>query len=173
MRKFNRHSFIIMSIFCLCLLLQGQRAAAQVASGSRAPKPEELLDRMRQALDALGAAEFTFEFRAENGAGDLLGEESGRFIAQGECFRLEGSVLTVYCDGVSKWIYDEGLRRLRYFRMIRLLRTRQRILSLSCARRVPGTTLSADRCAEQQRLWTGRTHGSCPWPPRTAMRPIS
>lgn len=115
MRKFNRHSFIIMSIFCLCLLLQGQRAAAQVASGSRAPKPEELLDRMRQALDALGAAEFTFEFRAENGAGDLLGEESGRFIAQGECFRLEGSVLTVYCDGVSKWIYDEGAQEITVF----------------------------------------------------------
>ena len=104
-----------MSIFCLCLLLQGQRAAAQVASGSRAPKPEELLDRMRQALDALGAAEFTFEFRAENGAGDLLGEESGRFIAQGECFRLEGSVLTVYCDGVSKWIYDEGAQEITVF----------------------------------------------------------
>lgn len=66
-------------------------------------------------MDALGAAEFTFEFRAENGAGDLLGEESGRFIAQGECFRLEGSVLTVYCDGVSKWIYDEGAQEITVF----------------------------------------------------------
>jgi outer membrane lipoprotein-sorting protein len=172
MRKFNRHSFIIMSIFCLCLLLQGQRAAAQVASGSRAPKPEELLDRMRQALDALGAAEFTFEFRAENGAGDLLGEESGRFIAQGECFRLEGSVLTVYCDGVSKWIYDEGAQEITVFPHD-TASTDPAENPLSCARRVPGTTLSADRCAEQQRLWTGRVHGSCPWPPRTAMRPIS
>ncbi len=70
---------------------------------------------MRQALDALGAAEFGFEFRAVSQSGELLGEETGTFTAQGESFRLEGSVLAVYCDGVTKWIYDEGAQEITVF----------------------------------------------------------
>lgn len=79
------------------------------------PQPKELLAQMRQAVDALGAAEFGFEFRAVSQTGEQLGEESGTFIAQGESFCLDGSVLKVYCDGVTKWIYDEGAQEITIF----------------------------------------------------------
>ena len=103
MRNFKNYSFnIIAALFCTCLLLQVQGVSVQASAG-RVPQPKELLGQMRQALDALGAAEFGFEFRAVSQSGELLGEETGTFTAQGESFRLEGSVLTVYCDGVTKW----------------------------------------------------------------------
>ena len=115
MRNFKNYSFyIIAALFCSCLLLQVQGVSAQASAG-RVPQPKELLGQMRQALDALGAAEFGFEFRAVSRSGELLGEETGTFTAQGESFRLEGSVLTVYCDGVTKWIYDEGAQEITVF----------------------------------------------------------
>ena len=102
------------ALFCACFLLQVQGVSAQASSG-RVPQPKELLGQMRQAVDALGAAEFGFEFRAVSQSGELLGEETGTFTAQGESFRLEGSVLAVYCDGVTKWIYDEGAQEITVF----------------------------------------------------------
>ena len=115
MRNFKNYSFyIIAALFCSCPLLQVQGVSAQASAG-RVPQPKELLGQMRQALDALGAAEFGFEFRAVSQSGELLGEETGTFTAQGESFRLEGSVLTVYCDGVTKWIYDEGAQEITVF----------------------------------------------------------
>ena len=122
MRNFKNYSFyIIAALFCSCLLLQVKGVSAQGSAG-RVPQPKELLGQMRQALDALGAAEFGFEFRAfgfefraVSQSGELLGEETGTFTAQGESFRLEGSVLTVYCDGVTKWIYDEGAQEITVF----------------------------------------------------------
>ena len=63
MRNFKNYSFyIIAALFCSCLLLQVQGVSAQASAG-RVPQPKELLGQMRQALDALGAAEFGFEFR--------------------------------------------------------------------------------------------------------------
>ena len=116
MRKFKSYSLYIIAAasFCACLLLHVQSVSAKAPDG-RAPQPKELLGQMRQALDALGAAEFGFEFRAVSQSGELLGEETGTFTAQGESFRLEGSVLTVYCDGVTKWIYDEGAQEITVF----------------------------------------------------------
>ena len=112
MRKFNSHTILTaVALLCLCILLQERTASAQ-SSGGRVPQARELLSQMRQAVDALGAAEFGFEFRAENQAGELLGEEAGTFMAEGDSFRLEGSVLTVYCDGETKWIYDEGAQEI-------------------------------------------------------------
>ncbi len=101
-------------MLCLCILLQGPGVSAQ-SSGGRVPQSRELLGQMRMAVEALGAAEFAFEFRAENQAGELLGEETGMFTARDECFRLDGSVVTVYCDGVTKWIYDEGAQEITVF----------------------------------------------------------
>ena len=106
--------FASVVLFCMSVSVSvtGVCAAEQ---GDRIPRPEELLGRMRKALDALGPAQFAFEFRAGNQAGEELGEEAGTFTAQGECFRLEGSVLTVYCDGVTKWIYDRDAQEITIF----------------------------------------------------------
>lgn len=86
-----------------------------MAQDGKAPQPEVLLGNMRKALDELGTARFVFGFSARNGAGDVIGEESGTFVAQGESFLLSGSVISVYCDGTTKWIYDEVNREITIF----------------------------------------------------------
>lgn len=108
---------VVVSIICPvllagCIFLP---ASPLMAQDGRVPQPEVLLGNMRKALDALGTAEFGFEFTAYGKSGELLGEESGTFVAQGEAFLLSGSVITVYCDGVTKWIYDEVNREITIF----------------------------------------------------------
>lgn len=95
--------------------VSGSGTSAMAQRRESVPEAEKLLVEMRNALDRMGAAEFEFSFRAENMAGDVLGEESGSFVAEGECFRMTASLLTVYCDGRTKWIYDMNNEEIAIF----------------------------------------------------------
>ncbi len=112
MKKFKNFTFYIFGLIC-CFCAHAGQAYAQTSG--KAPEPAQLLRQMRQALDGLGTAEFTFAFSARDAAGRELGRESGTFVAQGESFRLTGSVITVYCDGVTKWIYDMANEEITIF----------------------------------------------------------
>ncbi len=100
---------------CLVCSFSMQARPAYAQTAGRAPEPAQLLRQMRQALDALGTAEFGFAFSAKDVSGRELGQESGTFVAQGERFRLSGSVITVYCDGVTKWVYDMSNQEITIF----------------------------------------------------------
>lgn len=91
----------VLSIIAVLLVLP----YAVMAQG-RAPQPKEVLTSMQEALSGLGTADFAFSFQAFGQDGALLGDESGHFVAQGEAFRLSTDVMTVFCDGQTKWIYD-------------------------------------------------------------------
>ena len=108
MRKF------IISIFSSILFLAGT-GTLYVANAQRLPQPKELLLQMREALDGMGAADFGFSFMAEDQAGNVLGKETGNFLAEGERFRMTTSSLTVYCDGKTKWLYDMANEEITVF----------------------------------------------------------
>lgn len=65
-----------------------------------------LLEEMKNQIGKLGTCEIVFEFEAYSSGGELLGEQSGIFIAQGDCFKISTPIVELFCDGESKWIYD-------------------------------------------------------------------
>lgn len=77
-----------------------------VSAQGRVPQPKAVLASMQEALGRLGTADFAFTFKAVSSEGEVLGDESGHFVAQGEAFRLTTDIMTVFCDGKTKWIYD-------------------------------------------------------------------
>lgn len=79
---------------------------AVMSAQNRSLSPEDVLVFMQEALHGLGTADFSFDFHAEDQAGDILGDESGHFVAQDESFRLSTDAMTMFCDGRTKWIYD-------------------------------------------------------------------
>ena len=98
MRIFIKNIFFILAVLSVLpytLTAQG-----------RTPQPKEVLASMQEALKGLGTADFEFSFQAFGQDGTLLGDENGHFVAQGEAFRLSTDVMTVFCDGQTKWIYD-------------------------------------------------------------------
>lgn len=98
MRIFIKNIFFILAVLsALPYTLTAQ---------GRTPQPKEVLASMQEALKGLGTSDFAFSFQAFGQDGALLGDESGHFVAQGEAFRLSTDVMTVFCDGQTKWIYD-------------------------------------------------------------------
>lgn len=77
-----------------------------VAEAQKQPRPEELLLQIRETLDRMGPTDFGFTFEARDEAGELLGAGNGHFLAEGDCFRMTTPMLTVYCDGKTKWLCD-------------------------------------------------------------------
>lgn len=81
--------------------------AAMPLWGQRNPDPKEVAGNMRTALSKGDAVEFTFSFFAESQNGDVIGEEEGTFLAQGDSFKMETGTIEVFCDGSVKWLYDK------------------------------------------------------------------
>ncbi|HIZ85909.1 MAG TPA: outer membrane lipoprotein carrier protein LolA [Candidatus Coprenecus stercoravium] len=98
MRIFIKNIFFILAVFSAL----SYTAAAQ----SRIPQPKEVLSSIQKALQGLGTADFEFSFQAFGQDGTVLGDENGHFVGQGDAFRLSTDVMTVFCDGHTKWIYN-------------------------------------------------------------------
>lgn len=101
MRKVN--SIILVSV---CISLFACMGGKTSAAAGKVPTARAVLENMQNALSEMAAAEFEFGFKAFNESGAVLADESGSFVAQGECFRLTTGAVEVFCDGKTKWVYD-------------------------------------------------------------------
>lgn len=68
---------------------------------------KEILSKSSEVISSMECVEVAFDFTATKASGELIGEQSGTFISQGNLFVVLTNTLDVYCDGSSKWIYDK------------------------------------------------------------------
>lgn len=83
--------------------------------GQSARDSESLLTELKRQMSSYAASHIVFDFRANNSEGDLLVEQSGEFVAQGDSFRMTTPLLDIYCDGKSKWILDNEMLEMMIF----------------------------------------------------------
>lgn len=74
--------------------------------GQKLPSAKFVVANMQESLKNGGTMKFEFVFRAENSEGKMIEETEGTFVAENESFKMNTPALEMYCDGVSKWLYD-------------------------------------------------------------------
>lgn len=73
---------------------------------------KEILSKSSEVISAMECVETSFTFSAYKATGELVGENEGLFVSQGDSFLVLTAMLEVYCDGKNKWIYDKESREI-------------------------------------------------------------
>lgn len=107
----KRSTVILECVLALLLFMSG----TVLHAAGKVPAAKDVLNNMQRVLSGMETAEFTFSFKAYGESGDLVADESGNFVAQGDCFRLASGSVEVYCDGRAKWIYDKENTEITVF----------------------------------------------------------
>jgi outer membrane lipoprotein-sorting protein len=68
---------------------------------------KEIISKVSGIINSIECVEINFSFTAKDGKGELIGEQIGVFISQGDMFMVKAPQIDIYCDGKSKWIYDK------------------------------------------------------------------
>lgn len=79
------------------------------------PNAPDVLAKMADALKGIEAMDLLFEMTVTDQNGSVVGNFEGEVQSQGYAFKLLNPELEVYCDGVSKWIYNVASAELTIF----------------------------------------------------------
>ncbi len=71
-----------------------------------AQSSKDLLDKMTERIGHFQCTKIYFNFEAADSKGAVIVRQTGVFYGQSEFFRMKSSDVEIYCDGVSKWVYD-------------------------------------------------------------------
>lgn len=82
-----------------------------VVAQERVTAPQ-LLKRMVNAIESREVVSFEFDMNNLNGDGSLAGLISGSVVSKGAAFTLITPYLEVFCDGVTKWIFNAAEQEL-------------------------------------------------------------
>lgn len=73
---------------------------------------KDIISKTSEVVSSMGCVEVSFDFSAIKSTREVIGEQQGTFISQGESFVVLTDALEVYCDGKSKWIYDRNSQEI-------------------------------------------------------------